>query len=57
MKTLKITLALLAVLLLTISGVQSESVIANSDEPTYQTYENYDLMAHTKEKSKLKTNG
>ena len=57
MKTLKITLALLAVLLLTISGVQSESVIANNDEPTYQTYENYDLMAHTKEKSKLKTNG
>ncbi|MBU2927819.1 hypothetical protein [Winogradskyella psychrotolerans] len=57
MKTLKITLALLSVLLLTISGVQSESVIADNEEPTYESYENYDLMAHTKDKSKLKTNG
>ena len=57
MKTLKITFALLSVLLLTIYGVQSESVITNNEEPTYETYQNYDLMAHTKEKSKLKTNG
>ncbi|MEH1006230.1 hypothetical protein [Winogradskyella sp. ECml5-4] len=57
MKTLKITIALVAVLLLTVSGVQSEAVVANNDEPTYNTHENYDLIAHTKNKVKLKTNG
>ncbi|WP_418638043.1 hypothetical protein [Winogradskyella sp.] len=57
MKTLKITIVLAAVLLLTVSGVQSEAVVANNDEPTYNTHENYDLIAHTKNKVKLKTNG
>ncbi|WP_296380642.1 hypothetical protein [Winogradskyella sp.] len=56
MKTLKITLALVAVLLLTVSGVQSEDVVVDN-EPTYKTYDNNNLIAHRRDKGKLKSNG
>ncbi|MFD2916621.1 hypothetical protein [Psychroserpens luteus] len=56
MKTLKITLLLLAVLLLTVSG-QSSDVVADSNEPTVNTYNKTDLLAHTKKGVKLPTNG
>ncbi|WP_179021725.1 hypothetical protein [Winogradskyella forsetii] len=57
MKTLKITFALVAVMLLTVSGVQSEtnSVSENSEikQPT-----KIDLLAHgKKDKLKLPTQG
>ena len=55
MKTLKITFALLAVLLLTVSGVQSETVVVNNDVPTYKEQNSYDLLAHDKTKIKIKT--
>lgn len=54
MKTLKITLLLLAVVLLTVSG-QSSTSVAESDVPTYETHMEYDLMAHAK-KNRLKAN-
>ncbi|WP_179333644.1 hypothetical protein [Winogradskyella costae] len=57
MKTLKITFALLAVSLLTVSGIQSDKVAVNDEEPTYKETTSYDLMAHTKTKIKLKTQG
>jgi len=57
MKTLKITLSLIAVLLLTVSGVKSEEVAVNDENPTYKTHSNYDLIAHNKDKVKLKTQG
>jgi hypothetical protein len=57
MKTLKITLALVAVLLLTVSGVKSEEVAVNDENPTYKTYSSYDLIAHNKSKLKLKPQG
>ncbi|WP_156115598.1 hypothetical protein [Psychroserpens sp. Hel_I_66] len=56
MKTLKITLLLLAVLFLTLSG-QSSDAIADNDEPTYKTQKQYDLLAHAKKKAKLDPNG
>ncbi|MEM5563742.1 hypothetical protein WNY78_01435 [Psychroserpens sp. AS72] len=56
MKTLKITLLLLAVLLLTLSG-QSSDAVADSSEPTYKTYNKTDLLAHTKKEIKLPNNG
>lgn len=56
MKTLKITFLLLAVLLLTVSGQSSDSV-ADSNEPTYKTQKQYDLLAHAKKNRTLKTNG
>ncbi|WP_157588776.1 hypothetical protein [Psychroserpens burtonensis] len=49
MKTLKITFLLLAVLLLTVSG-QSSDAVADSNEPTYKTQKQYDLLAHAKTK-------
>ncbi|WP_299366206.1 hypothetical protein [Winogradskyella sp.] len=53
MKTLKITLALVAIAMLTVSGVQSEKVVADN-EPTYKESSTHiDLLAHRK--SKLKT--
>jgi len=57
MKTLKITLSLIAVLLLTVSGMKSEEVAANDENPTYKTHSNYDLIAHNKAKAKIKTQG
>ena len=48
MKTLKITLALVAVLVLTVSGVQSENVA--NDQPTYETQNNFDLLVIDKKK-------
>jgi major membrane immunogen (membrane-anchored lipoprotein) len=56
MKTLKITFLLLAVLLLTVSGQSSDSV-ADSNEPTYKTQKQYDLLAHAKKRVKLETQG
>ncbi|EPR73323.1 MULTISPECIES: hypothetical protein [Winogradskyella] len=57
MKTLKITFALLAVLLLTVSGIQSDNVAVNDEEPTYKEKTSYDLLAHDKTRIKLKTQG
>lgn len=56
MKTLKITLALAAVLMLTVSGVKSEDVIDNN-EPAYKEYNNMDLLAVDKTKLKLESHG
>jgi hypothetical protein len=56
MKTLKITFLLLAVGLLTLSGQKSETVVDNN-EPTFKQYDNNNLMAHKREKSKLQTQG
>ena len=55
MKTLKITLSLIAVLLLTVSGVKSEDVV--NDQPTYETKSNFDLLATNKTKLKKPSNG
>ncbi|MBC2844211.1 hypothetical protein [Winogradskyella flava] len=54
MKALKITLALLAITVLTVSGVQSDKIVVDN-EPTYKTYNSYDLIAHNKDKAKLKS--
>ncbi len=56
MKTLKITLSLIAVLLLTVSGVKSED-ITNQNEPTYKEYSPNDLLAVDKKKLKLQGQG
>ncbi|NRD21871.1 hypothetical protein HNV10_01370 [Winogradskyella litoriviva] len=56
MKTLKFTLAIVAVLLLTISGVQPETVVNNSDESTIQSKSNFDLLATSKKKLDKPTN-
>jgi len=56
MKTLKITLALVAVLLLTVSGVKSDEGI-NQNEPTVKEYSPNDLLAVDKKKLKLITHG
>jgi hypothetical protein len=56
MKTLKITLALVAVLFLTVSGVKSEDV-SNTSDPTYKEYNNMDLLAVDKTKLKLESHG
>ena len=52
MKVLKITILLLAVLFLTVSG-QSSDVTVDSDQPTYKTKKSYDLIAHSKKKIKV----
>jgi hypothetical protein len=57
MKTLKITLALAAVLLLTVSGVKSEDVIDTNENPTYKGQTNYDLLAHDKKKLEVQSKG
>ena len=57
MKTLKITLMLVAVLLLTVSGVNSEDVNVADEQPTYKEYNNQNLLATTKKKLKLQSNG
>jgi hypothetical protein len=56
MKTLKITLALVAVALLTVSGVQSDKVVSNEGEPTYKDYSNKNLVVLDKKKLKKKSN-
>ena len=56
MKTLKITFLLLAVLLLTVSGQSSDSV-ADSNEPTYKSHTQYDLLAHAKKGRVISTKG
>ena len=57
MKALKITLAIVAVTLLTVSGVKSENV-ANNIEPTYKEKSTHiNLIAHKKDKIKAPTNG
>ncbi len=53
MNTLKITFLLLAILLLTVSG-QSSDVVVDSNETTYETQKQYDLLAHAKKKARLK---
>ena len=53
MDTLKITFLLLAILLLTVSG-QSSDVVVDSNETTYETQKQYDLLAHAKKKARLK---
>ena len=57
MKSLKITLMLVAVLFLTLSGAKSEEGNVADEQPTYKTQTNYDLIAHTKTKARIKTQG
>jgi hypothetical protein len=57
MKTLKITLSLIAVLLLTVSGVKSEDVNVTDVHPTYKEYSDQNLIATNKKKLKLQGNG
>lgn len=52
MKTLKITLLLLGVVLLTVSGTSSDTV-NNEDEITYKEKSTYDLLAHAKKKRRV----
>ena len=55
MKALKITLLLLAVLVLTVSGHRSD--VSNDNTPTYKEYNNKNLLAHERTAVKLKTQG
>jgi len=57
MKTLKITLTLAAVALLTVSGVKSDDFKIAEEHPTYKDYSPKDLLAINKKKAKLKTQG
>ncbi|MHA7842750.1 MAG: hypothetical protein ACX93I_05480 [Winogradskyella sp.] len=57
MKTLKITLALVAIAMLTVSGVESDKIVSNNDDPTYKDYNNSKLVAIDRTKGKLKTQG
>lgn len=58
MKTLKITLALIAIALLTVSGVQSDNTIELTDKEKVTTPTKIDLLAHGKKnKIKLPSNG
>ncbi|WP_299128169.1 hypothetical protein [uncultured Winogradskyella sp.] len=54
MKTLKITLALVAIATLTISGVKSDNDIVDN-ESTIKTYSPKDFLAVDKKKLKLET--
>ena len=56
MRTLKITLALLAIVVLTVSGVQSNDVV--TDNPTIkESSKTINLLAHKKAKLKVPTQG
>jgi len=56
MRTIKITFALLAIVVLTVSGVQSNDIA--TDEPTFeQKSTDVDLLAHGKGQLKLPTRG
>ena len=61
MKTLKITIALVAVLLLTVSVVKSETITVTENneikQPNYETKSNFDLLATNKKKLDKPTNG
>ncbi|WP_353779649.1 hypothetical protein [Winogradskyella sp. 3972H.M.0a.05] len=52
MKTLKITLLMLAVVVLTVSGSTSDT-IAKDEANTYKEAPAYDLLAHAKKKKTL----
>jgi len=54
MKTLKITLLLVAVVLLTVSGQSSDSVV-HAKDTNYETQKTYDLVAHA-QKNRLEAN-
>lgn len=54
MKSLKITLALVAIAVLTVSGVQSDKVA--KDQPTYEAKSNFDLLATNKKMKAKPTN-
>ena len=56
MKAVKITLLLIAVLLLTVSGVQSDA-IAKEDNPTYKEYSPKYHVAVDKRKLKMESHG
>jgi len=57
MKTLKITLTLAAVALLTVSGVKSDDFVVDNDNNIHQPTK-VDLIAHgKKKKSKVPTQG
>ncbi|RCW93905.1 hypothetical protein [Winogradskyella arenosi] len=55
MKALKITCALVAVALLAVSVVNSDTVVPTDDAPTYKTYSPKDLLATDKKKKILET--
>lgn len=56
MKTLKITLALVAVAMLTVSGVQSDK-IENGEKSNIKQPTKIDLLAHGKKELKLPSQG
>lgn len=56
MKTLKITMLLLAVLLLSVSGLSRDAVV-DTNEPTFKKHTSQDLMVMDKKKMKLETHG
>lgn len=55
MKTLKITLTLVAIALLTVSGVQSEDVVAENSDKNQPA--KIDLLAGGKKKVEIPTQG
>ncbi len=57
MKTLKITLLLLAVVLLTVSGQSSDIVNAESETTVKKHHTTYDLFAHVKKKRGIGSQG
>ena len=56
MKTLKITFAVLAVAMLTVSGVKSEK-IETGEKSNIQQPTKIDLLAHNKKKAQLPSQG
>jgi len=56
MKTLKITLLVLAVILLTVSGQSSDSLV-ETNTPTFKKYNKQNLLAVDKKKLKLESQG
>lgn len=57
MKTLKITFLLAAVVLLTVSGQSSDTVIEITDNNEFKQYNKTDLLAHTKKGLKIPGQG
>ena len=57
MKALKITLTLMAIALLTVSGVQSDNVVEIANEKKIESPTKIDLLAHGKEKMKSPRKG
>lgn len=57
MKTLKITLLLLAVVLLTVSGQRSDIVNAENETTVKKDNSTFDLLALNKKKRGLESNG